>query len=979
MKRIISIILIICALKCICLYTQACTPEETESQEEKLTDEYPYIDYDYIEQYHDILFHNITTAPKDDYDDTVLAEYLKEDIEKDKELLKKGSGEERPLTIAYHVFDFNDDGLEDYLVCLEGTFWRYDDKNTVRIYMQEQNGTLREAFTGYVYFCRPDNQPPVAVLAERVEGCHSLALPGPDSLLRYDKEREQYEFCEVESNAEEENVADEIHVGMNEEEYAEKKEMYENIKRINMSVYIDYEFIEAKHEILKHNIITEPKDANENALLKEALKGDMEDAQQMYERGIISSPLYIDYFSFDFNDDGLEDYLVCYHGSGWSGTAGNHVCIYIQKSDGTLSSVFSITMRLYDYVSRYDHSPMAILDEKDDGYYAFVLVGNNRIIRYNKEEKKYQFEDEIDGYRDLIFVRHNDLMGYCNRCIGFFPLLMSSNKELGLEYFPELKSMQNIIEQVIPETAIAIENRYIGKKEKRNPDVRPKIDRNIPLEEIAEKIEYLYTYEKMLCEVSASSRYEELEPLPEGRMRMTIYMVEGNKVLFLPEGAGNKEVLINGELCKLYYSEEREGYLFYFIDDCEENEGGVPVNAVGNGGWEEWFGVCIMEGESQPYSDSRYYTYYPRFDFAGLYKIGEIEVNLDAQKQISLPDIDVQGNEYIESMIRAVQRTLAEKENYGDFEMYLGTYGRMSYGRNENLTVFKASGCVIGKDLEQYFYFTIYDACPEGTVISAAVPYYPPSEQEYESGKYYFTGGEWLPVANQEERIQKIKEIERVVIPFTVIEGEDYEDGEEHEVCDEKKHEEAEKIDFDTMSAEEAINMISYLYSYSEWFGMYELGCPVGEVRGLKDKELIIYTDNSGEWLYFIPADKANEVFVCEDGREYPVYINEEGSAEFYSIRWNPAAVKKEQLKTTLWMIRSTDLKTSLEDYVMLGRKTLEIQDFSLLETPEVESDEYVEALEDYIGDLLAKAEKYGEYKVYIGEYEAMDANRGKR
>ncbi|MDE5930893.1 MAG: hypothetical protein K2H40_00200, partial [Lachnospiraceae bacterium] len=372
----------------------ACTPEETESQEEKLTDEYPYIDYDYIEQYHEILFHNITTAPKDDYDDTVLAEYLKEDIEKDKELLKNGSGEERPLTIAYHVFDFNDDGLEDYLVCLEGTFWRYDDKNTVRIYMQEQNGTLREVFTGYVYFCRPDNQPPVAVLAERVEGCHSLALPGPDSLLRYDKERGQYEFCEVESNAEEENVADEIHVGMNEEEYAEKKEMYENIKRINMSVYIDYEFIEAKHEILRHNIISEPKDANENVLLKEALKDDMEDAQQMYEKGIISSPLYIDYFPFDFNDDGLEDYLVCYHGSGWSGTAGNHVCIYIQENDGTLSSVFSITMRLYDYVSRYDHSPLAILDEKDDGYYAFVLVGNNRIIRYNKEEKKYQFEDE---------------------------------------------------------------------------------------------------------------------------------------------------------------------------------------------------------------------------------------------------------------------------------------------------------------------------------------------------------------------------------------------------------------------------------------------------------------------------------------------------------------------------------------------------------------------------------------------------------
>lgn len=218
---------------------------------------------------------------------------------------------------------------------------------------------------------------------------------------------------------------------------------------------------------------------------------------------------------------------------------------------------------------------------------------------------------KIDGYRDLFFVGHNDLMGYCNRCIGFlwnekeqkyewnaavpkyFDGIDTERKRIlyvgGLSAFDEFQQRVRIgifsgikvhaeyIEQVIPETAIAIENRYIGKKEKSNPDVRPEMNRNIPLEEIAEKIEYLYTYEKMLCEVSASSQYEELEPLPEG------------------------------------------------------------------------------------------------------------------------------------------------------------------------------------------------------TVISAAVPYYPLSEQEYESGKYYFTGGEWLPVANQEERIQKIKEMERVAILFTVIEREDYE------------------------------------------------------------------------------------------------------------------------------------------------------------------------------------------------------------
>lgn len=359
---------------------------------ENLTEEYQYIDYDYIEQRYEILFHNITTSPKDDYDDTVLAKYLKKDIEEDKKLQKAASGEETPLTIKYHLFDFNDDGMEDYLVCLEGSFWQYDERNTIRIYIQEQNGTLWEVFEDFAYFCKPNYQPPVAVLAERVEGYHLLVLPGTHSILRYDEEKKRYEFGEIESNIEI-FVEDEIHVGMTEEQYAEKKQMYEDIERIDMSVYIDYEFIEAKHKILRHNICITPQNAIDNTLLKKALKEDLEIYQRMYKNGITSAPLDIDYFSFDFNDDGLEDYLVCYHAPYYCGTAGNSVVIFIQESDASLSRVFSITMRLHEYAWPNEHSPMAILDEKDDGYYAFVLVGNNRIIRYN-EEGRYKFENK---------------------------------------------------------------------------------------------------------------------------------------------------------------------------------------------------------------------------------------------------------------------------------------------------------------------------------------------------------------------------------------------------------------------------------------------------------------------------------------------------------------------------------------------------------------------------------------------------------
>lgn len=368
--------------------------QENNMTDNNLTEEYPYIDYDFIEQYHKILLHNIVTSPKDNYEDTVLMKYLAEYVEMDKQMMEAGSERAHPLTIDYHLFDFNDDGLEDYLVCLQGTFWSLYGRNAVMIYIQEKDATLRKVFEYYIHLhdgAMPDNHAPVAVLVERVENYHSLILPGTNALLRYDKEKRHYALCAIESHIDEDLIENEIHGSMSEEEYIEKKEMYEKIKHADMGVYIDYEFIEAKHEILRHNICVTPQNAYDNDTLKEILKDDIEDSRRLYEEGVISSPLFIDYFSFDFNDDGLEDYLTCYHGSGWEGSGGNHVSIYIQESDGSLSRVFSITMRLNESAWPNEHAPMAILNEKDDGYYAFVLVGTNQIMRYHEGKNRYEF------------------------------------------------------------------------------------------------------------------------------------------------------------------------------------------------------------------------------------------------------------------------------------------------------------------------------------------------------------------------------------------------------------------------------------------------------------------------------------------------------------------------------------------------------------------------------------------------------------
>lgn len=155
---------------------------------------------------------------------------------------------------------------------------------------------------------------------------------------------------------------------------------------------MDYEYIEKDHEILEYNICLLPNYDYSDTILEEYLRKDIEEDKEMCEKLEISSPLEIDYFKFDFNADGLEDYLVCYHGYLWGGSGGNTVRIYIQETDNTLKNVLNITLRLYEPSQPNDHVAVAVLNEMDEGYYAIVLPGSNRILRFNKEKDEYVFQ-----------------------------------------------------------------------------------------------------------------------------------------------------------------------------------------------------------------------------------------------------------------------------------------------------------------------------------------------------------------------------------------------------------------------------------------------------------------------------------------------------------------------------------------------------------------------------------------------------------
>ena len=88
------------------------------------------------------------------------------------------------------------------------------------------------------------------------------------------------------------------------------------------------------------------------------------------------------------------------------------------------------------------------------------------------------------------------------------------------------------------------------KIEEENTESNNRIFRyDIPLEEIAKRIEAEYLYENMINHISEWQQ-KELGFLPVGKeIKLAVYIAEGNKLLFLPEEKANTTVRVNDELC----------------------------------------------------------------------------------------------------------------------------------------------------------------------------------------------------------------------------------------------------------------------------------------------------------------------------------------------------------------------------------------------------------------------------------------------
>ncbi len=367
------------------------TEMESESfDEQKATDDSFFLDYNELEQNHNVLVYDICSSPRYDYENTPLAEYVEEDIAWNEEMSQK-AGKSIPLEIDYHVFDFNDDGIEDYLLCESGPLFNGNGSH-VDIFIQEEDGIRQVLSMPMILHNNPSSHEKLMILDEKTNGYYAIVPPYKNFILRYDETRGWYDTGEERENAlkmDDEQSSSQMDGESSDTELEEKQTetTRDNEKTAkNNNYFLNFEDLEQNHNVLVYDICSSPRYDYENTPLAEYVEEAIEHVEEESKRVGRTLPIEIDYHMFDFNDDGREDYLLCIYGTNLA--QDDEVAIFIQEDAG-IKRVFYIEMTLHGASSEHDR--LTVLDEKTNGYYAIAPSYGNYILRYDVVQERYDF------------------------------------------------------------------------------------------------------------------------------------------------------------------------------------------------------------------------------------------------------------------------------------------------------------------------------------------------------------------------------------------------------------------------------------------------------------------------------------------------------------------------------------------------------------------------------------------------------------
>ncbi len=457
----------------------------------------------------------------------------------------------------------------------------------------------------------------------------------------------------------------------------------------------------------------------------------------------------------------------------------------------------------------------------------------------------------------------------------------------------------------------------------------------IPPDEIAERIRYL----EQIARLWNTWRWEygELGALPEeGVINVSLYTLEGNKIAFLPEGMGNTEVQVGNRICEVYESEEQGGYMFYIIQDWTVKEQGVPLNDLES----SHIYYCRIKKEEVQEQEEGITEYRRNYDgeysLRDLVWLGEAKVNMERNETFHLPPIEIEENEYIQVLLDHIVERAKKAERYGSYDIYIAQMCRIGEV-NGYATSCWIEFAIVGDGISEYKNYIISD----NGYISL---YSTLQEVLFERTRYK---------SNEQELVAGAIKNAIGVVHLDI--------GEETEILLEEKidyKEEGEEKDYSKLSLEEALKQIEYAWSYGEWFGMNELGYKNGKLRSLRGKEVIVF------------LSKYN------DDRFYFRLVDKEEKEGYYEIRGSRDRGQEGQLETGL--ITFFEDKSDRYTYVReeLGRGKIEGRELTQLKVKNIEEDEYVLAMEEYIREMLLKNGKKGEYEICYGEYEALRGDK---
>ena len=486
------------------------------------------------------------------------------------------------------------------------------------------------------------------------------------------------------------------------------------------------------------------------------------------------------------------------------------------------------------------------------------------------------------------------------------------------------------------------------------------------LTEIVERIEYIYQF-KTLLKPPDSMYFGELGSLPQKKkVNISIYLAKGNKVLFLPDSKANSNIQKEGISYKTYYSEKMKGYMYYFINDKNAYEAGIPVNSLES----SYLGYCMVTDEKS--ADQVYKCSLKGievYEFNDLQYLGNIQADFGIRKiPCNIPSIDIDNNEYIKELVGYLSEVLAQTKEYGNYIIYLNDMHRIQQDRQSFGWTYCYIDCVIeGNGRREYAEFVVYD----DDSINGRV--FPLSGPNLENSQGYFS--DYYIEENDQTYIQNIIEQKRGIVTFEVTHQSKQNIKKEDSFYNDNDN---GYIDFRKMPTADIGELLSYVCSYGEWFGMNELGCQVGEICQFHKQKIIMYSwENKGDTLFFLPEDKVNTYLKGSDGeQQYPVYINEMGEMEFYQLKKGLFTDNSGQLNTS-FITRWKNSTRYIEYLVKIGdTEELKIEKLSNWDIIPIKEDKFIQVFCKQVKELLAHSNKHGTYMVQIGEYESLFANK---